>query len=251
MAEGSELRSDAGAGDWLVDAVQRLSAVDSIGDVTAVVRTAARRMARADGAAFVLRDGDKCHYADEDAIGPLWKGRRFPMEACVSGWVMRNRQPTIIPDVFADPRVPHDAYRVTFVKSLAMVPIRSLDPLGAIGIYWSRPHSPTPEAVRWLQSLADSTALAIEHLTARKELRKSRSESDLLRTANADLRRDAAAREPTGLVRMCYITGRIEAGGRWLSVEEFLAKRFGLDVTHGICPEALARMKAEPRATAG
>ena len=33
-----------------------------------------------------------CYYADEDAISPLWKGQRFPMSACISGWAMLNRQ---------------------------------------------------------------------------------------------------------------------------------------------------------------
>ncbi len=45
----------------------------------AVVRHAARELTGADGATFVLRDADKCFYADEDAIAPLWKGQRFPM----------------------------------------------------------------------------------------------------------------------------------------------------------------------------
>ena len=44
-----------------------------------------------------------------------------------SGWVMRTACPLVLPDVFADARVPHDVYRRTFVKSLAMVPVRILD----------------------------------------------------------------------------------------------------------------------------
>ena len=50
---------------------------------------------------------------------------------------MQHRIPVVIPDIYADPRIPHDAYRPTFVKSLAMVPIRQLEPLGAIGNYWA------------------------------------------------------------------------------------------------------------------
>jgi hypothetical protein len=40
-----------------------------------------------------IRDGDHCYYADENAISPLWKGRRFPLSACISGWVMLNKMP--------------------------------------------------------------------------------------------------------------------------------------------------------------
>src|SRR5271154_768979 len=76
--------------------------------VIEVVRATARMVFRADGVCFVLREGDLCHYVEEDAIGPLWKGQRFPLSACISGWSMLNAQTAVIEDVFADPRIPHD-----------------------------------------------------------------------------------------------------------------------------------------------
>jgi hypothetical protein len=48
----------------------------------------------------VLRDGDDCVYMEEEAIRPLWKGRRFPMRDCISGWVMTHGQPVVVPDIF-------------------------------------------------------------------------------------------------------------------------------------------------------
>ena len=124
----------------------------------------------ADGATFVLRDNDKCFYAEEDAISPLWKGQRFPMSACISGWAMINRQPAVIEDIYADPRIPADAYRPTFVRSLAMVPIRTIDPVGAIGNYWATQHLPSPEQVKVLQALADITAVTMENVRVYEEL---------------------------------------------------------------------------------
>lgn len=129
-----------------------------------IVRRAARRLSDADGATFVLKDGGKCHYVDEDAIGPLWRGLKFPLSACISGWAMLNRRPAVIPDIYADPRIPHDAYRPTFVKGLMMVPIRTGDPIGAIGTYWAHNREVTPAEVELLQSLSDSAALAVENL---------------------------------------------------------------------------------------
>ncbi|MEG3990512.1 GAF domain-containing protein, partial [Microcoleus sp. S28C3] len=111
----------------LLVVVQELSLARSLEDVMAIVRVAARQLTGADGATFVLRDKDQCFYADEDAIAPLWKGLRFPMSICISGWTMLNRQPTVIPDIYEDARIPHAAYQPTFVKSLAMVPIRTID----------------------------------------------------------------------------------------------------------------------------
>src|SRR5687768_16107845 len=156
----------------LLDAVQALSRARSLETVMAVVRSAARELVGADGATFVLRDGDRCHYADEDAIAPLWKGQRFPMSACISGWVMLHAEPAVIEDIYADPRIPADAYRPTFVQSLAMVPIRVADPLGAIGTYWARRHRPDAEELSLLASLANSTSVAIESIYLQQELER-------------------------------------------------------------------------------
>jgi response regulator RpfG family c-di-GMP phosphodiesterase len=55
----------------LIDAIRRLSLARSMAEVQEIVRGAARRLTGADGVTFVLRDGDWCHYVDEDAIAPL------------------------------------------------------------------------------------------------------------------------------------------------------------------------------------
>jgi signal transduction histidine kinase/CheY-like chemotaxis protein len=156
----------------LVSVAQRLSLARNLETVIAIVRRAARDLTGADGATFVLREGDLCHYAGEDAIGPLWKGRRFPLTACISGWAMLNRQAAVIENIYEDPRIPHDAYRSTFVKSLVMMPIRSLAPIGAIGAYWADNHRATPEEVELLQALADSASIAIEAVDVFKNLER-------------------------------------------------------------------------------
>jgi putative two-component system response regulator len=180
----------------LVGAIQRLSLARTVAEIQEIVRTAARRLTGADGATFVLRDGPNCYYADEHAISPLWKGQRFPIETCISGWAMLNRQPVVIEDIYEDDRIPHDAYRVTFVKSLAMVPIRTVDPVGAIGNYWANHHRPTDEEVELLQALADSTAVAMENVRVYEELERARLET-LQRLALAAEYRDDTTYEHT------------------------------------------------------
>ncbi len=150
--------------------VQDLSLARDLPAVTAIVRTAARRLTGADGATFVLRDHGRCYYADEDAIAPLWKGQRFPMEACVSGWAMLHREAVAIPDIYADTRVPADAYRPTFVKSLVMVPIRTAEPVGAIGTYWATQHKATSDEIELLATLANATSIAMENVQLYQEL---------------------------------------------------------------------------------
>ncbi len=154
----------------LVKAVQELSLARDLDTVMSIVRTAARELTGADGATFVLRDGDFCHYVDEDAITPLWKGQRFPLGICVSGWAMLNRQSLVIEDIYADPRVPADAYRPTFVKSLVMVPIRTMSPVGAIGNYWATQHRASDTEVQLLGALADCTSVAMENIDVYRTL---------------------------------------------------------------------------------
>ena len=159
--------------ELLLDSVSRLSLARTLAEIQEIVRTTARRLVRADGATFVLRDLKQCYYVDEDALTPLWKGQRFPLEACVSGWVMLNRAAVAIPDIYADDRVLQDAYRPTFVKSMVMVPVRHADPLAAIGMYWADRHVATREEMGLAQALADSVAVALEHVRVLEELART------------------------------------------------------------------------------
>jgi signal transduction histidine kinase len=172
----------------LLAAVQELSHARDLDTIMAIVRHVARELTGADGATFVLRDGDKCFYADEDAIAPLWKGQRFPLERCISGWVMLNREPAIIADIYADPRIPVEAYRPTFVKSLVMVPIREKDPIGAIGNYWARRYVPPASDIELLRALANTVAVAMENVNLYDELEgRVRSRTVQLEAANQEL----------------------------------------------------------------
>jgi hypothetical protein len=174
--------------EHLVTVVQELSLARNLEGIMAIVRQAARKLTGADGATFILRDNGCCYNADEDAIAPLWKGKRFPLERCISGWAMLNRQPAIIRDIYDDPRIPAEAYRPTFVKSLAMVPIRSLDPVGAIGTYWATHRMPRPEEVKILQALANSTSVAMENVQLYSGLEQKVAERTArLQTLNEEL----------------------------------------------------------------
>jgi two-component sensor histidine kinase len=146
----------------LVETIEDLSLARTVDQIAAVIRSAARRITGADGVAFVMRDGDKCWYLDEDAIGPLWKGKRFPMTACISGWAMLHGRTVVIPDIYQDDRIPHDAYRPTFVKSLVVTPVRREAPIAAIGAYWSETREPTQDEVLKLEVMARAAATALE-----------------------------------------------------------------------------------------
>jgi hypothetical protein len=79
--------------DALLTAVTELSFARDLASVTTIVRQAARRLTGADGVTFILKDGGDCYYADEDAIAPLWKGRRFPSPDELASTVARLVRP--------------------------------------------------------------------------------------------------------------------------------------------------------------
>jgi signal transduction histidine kinase len=75
---------------------------------------------------------------------------------------MTEEKPAVIPDIYVDPRIPKDAYRSTFVRSLAMVPVRhDQAAIAAMGAYWASSRQVTPEELELLETVANSAALAI------------------------------------------------------------------------------------------
>jgi signal transduction histidine kinase len=154
----------------LTEVVEKLSLATNLPTISQVVAEAARELTGADGVSFILREGDLSYYADESAIAPLWKGSKFPLENCISGWSILHRQAVVIADIYQDERIPHSLYRPTFVKSLTMVPIRIEDPTGAIGCYWADGHCPSEEELKLLQILANSAAIALENYQLKETL---------------------------------------------------------------------------------
>lgn len=140
---------------------QELADAQTFAQIQAAIRSGARRLADCDGATFILRDADQCFYVDEDAIAPLWKGQRFPLTQCMSGWSMLHKESAVVPDIRVDERVPLDAYLATFVRSMAMVPIGRAAPVGAIGVYWAREYTATDDQIALLEQLAEAAAEAI------------------------------------------------------------------------------------------
>ena len=165
------------------DLILRMSMARGLDEIMAVVRQSARGLIGADGVTFVIRDGGKCYYADEDAISPLWKGQRFPMETCISGWAMQHAEVVVIEDIYKDDRIPHAAYSPTFVKSLVMVPVREDDPIGAIGAYWAKAERPSADAIRLLQQIAHSAAVAMTNVALINSLAAAKEEAARARDA--------------------------------------------------------------------
>jgi GAF domain-containing protein len=145
-------------------ATERLANTATLEEIARILRDCGRGVIGADGIALILRDGDFCHYFEEDAIGPLWKGQKFPMAACISGWSMLKRQTVCIADIRIDRRIPYDLYENTFVRSLVMAPVEKNPPVGALGAYWSRVYTASAREIADIEALAGATGAAILRL---------------------------------------------------------------------------------------
>lgn len=173
------LRSERSA--QLLEAIEKLAGACGMDDVVAILRATARRLVGADGIAVILREDEQCWYVEEDAVSPLWKGHKFPLTSCISGWAMLHKETVVIEDVRSDQRIPQELYRDTFVRSLLMVPVRSADPIGAIGAYWSDRYRPSRTQVAMLERLARATATAMENVRLIAALSKALSDAELAR----------------------------------------------------------------------
>lgn len=147
----------------LLAALAQLCGKSNVDGLVAAIRDSARLLASAEGIMVVHREGAEVRYVAEDAVAPL-QGQRFALSSCAPGLAMTQNMPVVIPDIYADARVPHDAYRSTFVRSMAVFPIGLIGPVWAIGAYWAAPGPIDAETIILLSSLARSAAFAFERL---------------------------------------------------------------------------------------
>lgn len=228
----------------LIDAIERLAGAGEMDDVVAILRSTARRLIGADGIAVILRDDEQCSYVEEDAMGPLWKGHKFPLTSCISGWAMLHKETVVIDDIRKDSRIPQDLYRDTFVRGLLMVPVRSADPIGAIGAYWSDCYRVSQAQIGILERLARATATAMENVRLVSALSKALSEAELARdelrhrVKNAFMAAQALATLTLPAVHYRALNARIAALGRAHALlDEKLARQDSITLTELIASE--------------
>jgi two-component sensor histidine kinase len=178
----------------ILGAAEQLAQARRVEDVAAVVCAAARRLTSADGVTLALREGEMCHCLEVDAVGPLWKGERRPLNDCISGWSILNRQTVEIEDIRLDDRIPQEAYRPTFVRSLVMAPVRPEDPIAAIGLYWANVHRPSAQELAGLALVARATATALSTVGLLNSLESAlASRNALVRELNHRVKNNLAA----------------------------------------------------------
>jgi hypothetical protein len=151
---------------YLIEAMGALAAARSVDELVTALCSRGRAIAQSDGVTVIRREGDEVSYIAEDAQTSLWAGKRFPIAKCISGLAIVEQRSILIPNIFADMRVPHAAYRPTFVRSMAMYPIGREQRGMAMGAYWKTTGDIDPLANSMLTSLAQMAGLTLNRLLA-------------------------------------------------------------------------------------
>ena len=89
-----------------------------------------------------------------------------------------------------------------------MVPIRRLDPIGAIGNYWADHHQATDAEVQLLQALADSVSVAIENGRVYEQLDDARRETMQRLALAAEYRDDGTDQHTARVARTAAAIAR-------------------------------------------
>jgi signal transduction histidine kinase len=154
----------------LIEIIKDLTLAQTIEQSQQIIAASARDLMHSDGASFVFLENEGCFYAEENAMAPLWKGKWFPLNDCICGYSMIQKIPVIVPDIYNDSRIQTMHYSGTFVRSLMVVPVNSIAPLGAIGCYWKEYYTPSEIEVRLMQTLADAASRTIDNILLYKNL---------------------------------------------------------------------------------
>jgi diguanylate cyclase (GGDEF)-like protein len=190
----------------LVRAVQTLALVRDCTSVRAVARAAAREITGADHATFVTtRDACSCLTTAADVhLGH--RPDRFE-ERCLGGWAIATRGAIVVEDLGTEPRIRRRfegrAQSATYgdlTGSAVVVPVRTIDPVGALGVTWCQPRPIPSDVVDLLQTLANTVAVTLDNIDLYLELedRVARRTAALER-ANAELEALTVIDHLTGL----------------------------------------------------
>jgi PAS domain S-box-containing protein len=140
------------------------------GIVGAIADRSGQRTASRASAGFVAN-----HENEEKPKLPCSKSQRFERRdsdrVCVARRTRRR----------AHERIPHDAYRPTFVKSLAMTPIGT-PPVAAIGAYWASQHRANERELALLRGIAGACAVALVNVEAIASLTKACQDAEAAHT---------------------------------------------------------------------
>lgn len=137
-------------------------------EVIAQLRASAREIAGADGIAIVRREGDEVVCLTENAVAPLWSGRRFPINTCVSRRPLIEGVPVVVHDLDHDVEVRERDNLPPFIKSIAVYPLGGAPLPMALGIHWYAANAVERMALDRIARLAAAAGRALVRIDTRE-----------------------------------------------------------------------------------
>jgi GAF domain-containing protein len=105
--------------------------------------------------------------------------------------------------------------------------------IGTLNVIDVRPRSFSEKDARLLKMLAGSV---VDHIEVRLAARQAVGSLSKVLTGIKH------PEELVNLITVCAWTKKIRIGGRWITFDEFIRDELGLQITHGMTPEALAQI---------
>jgi len=152
--------------------VEALSSIHDLNDLLHLAITRAVVLLEIESVSIILLDEERQELyfkvADDTSAGHEQRLRevRFPTTQGIAGWVIRESQSLIVPDVDQDPRFYRgiDVHTGTKTRSLICVPLRTQAwIIGVLEAINKRQGHFTAEDVRLLEAFAHELALALEN----------------------------------------------------------------------------------------
>jgi signal transduction histidine kinase len=154
----------------LPDELERLSsvllAIAASHDEEAITHglsRAARELLGAHGSSFAIRDGDEVRHVGRRGVGWVEAGRRFAIDACLSGRALLEGEVAIV-DVDEPSTVMAQSLRDARVRSAFLLPVRTERSAAAIGVYWAERRATTERDRALARKLAAAAAVALGHM---------------------------------------------------------------------------------------
>lgn len=172
----------------VIEATKRLNSTLDLGELIHIILQLATREAGADRGTVFLYDRTRGEIWSLVGLGLEQREIRLPTSKGIAGWVALNGEPVRLRDAYADSRFAPDVDRELgyTTRALLALPIRNKDG-DVIGVLQllnkldhGRPANFTADDQRFLETLSDHVALALENAQLlRERLTKQRLERDL------------------------------------------------------------------------
>jgi GAF domain-containing protein len=220
-------------------ALQRYDILDTPPDGTfdRVARIAAR-IFHVPIALVSLVDKDRIWFKAREGLSGVTE---IPCAPGLCASVVCQDQTYLVTDALQDPRTRENPLVVGEfgLRFYAAAPLITHDGyrLGTVCVIDREPRpAPKPEELAILEDLA---GIVIDQMEVRLAARLT-LESLVLAEGGTD-----NLAHPEALITICAWSKKVRIDGEWVSFEEFLERRFGMRVTHGISREAMRRALLE------